>query len=154
LEAPRFEDLTYREEIQPGNIHREEWTWDGVLHSIDDHPSVIIDGGRETQWHSYGMRHRIGGPAWIKDFGNTVIYYNLGYIHRTDGPAMITETDEKWYFNDKLHREDGPAVIRNRDTGVPYEWWWRHRQYSDIDVWAEHAQIDPQLFLLIKLEYG
>lgn len=148
---PTFEQLEHREEFLPGNVHCEEWLWEGQLHSVDDHPSVILDGGREMQWHSYGMRHRTIGPAWTKDYGSIKLYYNLNMLHRTDGPAMISDAKQKWYFNNRVHREDGPAIIHD-DGHV--EWWWRGHQYFDIDEWFDHSRIDPELFTLLKLEYG
>ena len=151
LGPPTFEQLAYQREENSLGLVREMWMWEGKLHSVDDHPSVIIDNGSEKQWHSYGMRHRIGGPAWTKEFGLTELYYNLDMLHRTDGPAMISNTNQKWYFNNKVHRADGPAVIHNNGR---VEWWWRGRQYLDIDEWFNHSGIDPELFTLLKLEYG
>jgi len=153
LEAPTFDQLEHRKEILYGNIHREEWRWNGALHSVDNHPSVKIDGAQEWQWHSHGMRHREGDrPAWIKDFGTIQIYYHLNVIHRArGGPAMISDTKQKWYSYGRIHRADGPAIIHN-DGHV--EWWWKGYEYATMDEWADHGKVDPQLFVLLKLEWG
>ena len=117
---PTFEQLEYLviEQPFPGlsprrSILREEWRWEGKLHSVADHPSVIISNGKELQWHNYGRRHREEniGPAWIKNNGIFKIYYNMNEIHRSYGPAMIEPKSERWYYFGALHRKDGPAII-------------------------------------------
>jgi len=144
LEYSKFVDAIGRD--------HEAWRWAGALHSVDDHPSVIIDHGREIMWHAYGQRHRAnGGPAWIKDFGTTQAFYFLNALDRKDGPAMICNGDKKWYHHNNLHRADGPAIER---ASGEIEWWWSDKPYGTIDEWYEHSCIDPELFVLLKLEYA
>lgn len=158
-------DLEYRKSAITG-IHqsgwREEWRWNGALHSFDDHPAVIINNGEEEQWYKYGLRHRDEniGPAWIKHKNNIQSYYKLDQVHRINGPAITTPAEFKWYRYNKLHREDGPAVERRSPGGFiivsppRYEWWWDGVYFDDIDQWGEESNVDPELFILVKLKYG
>jgi hypothetical protein len=159
VDPPTFEQLAHLviEQSIPGlvphrPIFREEWRWEGKLHSVDDHPSVIIDSGKELQWHKYGWRHREEriGPAWIKNNGIFQIYYNMDEIHRSNGPAMIEPESQKWYHLGKLHRKDGPAVIY---IDGKVEWHWRGTKYN-LNDWAVASCVDPELFTMLKLEYG
>ena len=144
---------------------REEWRLEGSLHSINDHPAVIMSGALdEEHWYNHGVRHRdeILGPAWTKLNSNIQSYYHNGKLHRTAGPAMITPADKKWYRHDLLHREDGPALERINAPGTTqinyfpslYEWWWDGIPYTNLDEWGEGSGVDPELFVLIKLKYG
>jgi hypothetical protein len=157
---PTLEQLEYRVRSDPQSglalrtpIVREEWLWLSQPHSAEDHPSVIIDGGKELQWHMYGTRHRDEtlGPAWIKDYGRIKVYYNLGEIHRNNGPAMISDESQKWYLHGKLHRADGPAIIY-ADNRVC--WFWLDKWFFSIDEWFEVSKINPELFTMLKLEFG
>jgi hypothetical protein len=82
-------------------------------------------------WHRHGVRHRDEhqGPAqsWRNKLEYT--YWNAGLIHRARGPATC-------YYN----------VV---------EWWWYGVNFeSNMDAWADRANIDPELFVVLKLKYG
>ncbi len=69
----------------------------GQLHR-DDGPALITTDGSEY-WYLHGSRHRIGGPAFIRN--HVVAYYDNGQLHRLDGPA-VEYTDgriEYWIKN-------------------------------------------------------
>ena len=130
---------------------RDEWRWQGSLHSVGDHPSVIMrDDDINHQWHHHGVRHRAAhlGPAWIAKGQST--YYNCGLIHRRAGPAMLLDDHEKWYRHGQLHREDGPALISPRHQ----EWCWKGTIATNFDHWCTISDIDPEKLVLLKLEYG
>lgn len=144
---------------------REEWLWDGVPHSVDDHPSVIINGGEEMQWHTHGIRNRPEscGPAWIKSFETVSrweVYYQNGEIHRKNGPAWLSSSSEKWYCRGALHRADGPAVItcnisnRRSSTQDNVEWWWDGMKANDFDHWLNLASLPEEEKVFLKLKYG
>ena len=162
-----LEDLTYR--LTPSGVtkhgsitaKREEWLWNGQLYSFEDHPSVIINDGEELQWHTHGMRHRneLLGPAWSKVAEGCHTYYAMGEMHRNLGPAMIMPDSEKWYKNGKLHRADGPAVHRFKESQntrfeLVYEWAWQGSNFGSLDAWAEFSKCDPELHVLLKLQYA
>lgn len=114
----------------------------GRLHSFDDKPAEVMDGGYQ-KWYKHGVMHREGGPAIISCEG-TQYWMQDDRFHREDGPAVIGRDRQIWYREGKIHREDGPAYIdgakkrviwysrgvRHREDGpaVTYdngreEWW-------------------------------
>ena len=98
--VPTHSDLTYKiEDINGRQV--EKWLWQGQLHSVDDLPSMIVDGGVERHWHTHGILHRCGAPAIIA--GATEIWYYLGAKHRADGPAHISPGLEYWYLHGKRY---------------------------------------------------
>jgi hypothetical protein len=163
---PSFSDLTYRLTPPVGGAHlrpqvkREEWLWNGQLHSVDDHPAVIIRDGEELQWYTHGLRHRdeLLGPAWSKPKAGAYTYYAMGEIHRTLGPAMIMPHIEKWYRHGKLHRGDGPAIFRTDSPENMFElyveWAWNGSTFSSLEGWAEASNCDPELYVMLKLKYA
>jgi hypothetical protein len=136
---------------------RREWRWQGALHSVDDHPAIISDNG-EQQWYTYGLRHRPEhlGPAWINTSASLDLYYANGELHRRGGPAMIYPDCEKWYQCNCLHRADGPAIVRSARERFKddIEWWFNGNRFKDVDEWGKYNPIDPDVFTLLKLEYG
>jgi hypothetical protein len=141
---------------------RREWRWQGALHSIDDHPAIIFSDNGEQQWYAHGTRHRPEhlGPAWIKTSPSLQLYYAAGELHRRGGPAMIYPSSEKWYQCNVLHRADGPAIVRTSRWGLVHidppaiEWWFNGSRFKDVDEWGKFNPIDPEVFTLLKLEYG
>lgn len=146
-------DLVYRKQPTKNGI-REVWTYNGAYHNINDDPAVIINGGEELQWWMHGHRHRPEylGPAWIKSKSGISTYYNLGEIHRRNGPAMITPTGWKWYFHGKVSRLDGPAIY-DSEYYKSYIWYYNGSPYS-FEEWVKASGCSPELYILLKLEYG
>lgn len=156
------EDLEYSVK-RTGHVDREEWKYEGVLHSINDEPAVVINGGEEMQWWKHGSRHRDehDGPAWVKGKSGIFTYYNLGEIHRRHGPAMINPRSLTWYHYGTISRNDGPAIIsggkavNGKLTGeITYKWWYDGLSYLYMKDWAEAANCDPEIYVMLKLKYG
>ena len=148
-------DYTCSDTEPGGPFGFRSWMWNGQLHSVDDHPALILGDGTNIQWYKYGLRHRDEsfGPAWIKNEIET--WYNNGQIHRKNGPAMISPLTEKWYCRGELHRDDGPAVIvkyvvKSEQQGSDRGWYW-HGMRQSFDSWA--LNIDPELAVLLKMKY-
>lgn len=162
----KLSDLTYTFSTS-NEILREEWRDGETLHSVEDHPAVIISTLNsqeepvilENQWYAQGMRHRpeINGPAWIKmdDKGEPLqyIYYNTGLIHRSDGPAFISNGVTKYYKHGELDRRDGPAVILETDKGTTYRWCMNGVTFDDIDHWGLSTLVDDEIYTYLKLYY-
>ena len=145
-------------QLTDNNRPRREWHWQNSLHSVNDHPAVIFSDNGEQQWYAHGLRHRPEhlGPAWIKITPSLQLYYAAGKLHRRLGPAMIYPGQEKWYQHNRLHRTDGPAILRSiPQLSLPdVEWWYNGARFTDIDDWGKSNPIDPEVFTLLKLEYG
>jgi hypothetical protein len=114
----------------------------GLLHSIDDQPSLIDDEGN-TFWHKDGRFHRDNDlPAIIMNNGDKYWYINgvpnrldisLPYIEMSNGykeyrlenggHKTISHLKEEWFDKDNLlHREDGPAYIfYGKNRNIEYE---------------------------------
>lgn len=144
--------------MKDGVFRRDEWTWKGMQHSIDDHPSVIVNNGQELQWHKMGLRHRDEhlGPAWIKygpDLTTPVaeFYYNQNNLHRINGPAYKTLNEIKWYKNSLLHRADGPAVYN--PTTKYMRWFYNGVSYVNMEDWASASGVAPDMVVYLKLKY-
>jgi hypothetical protein len=159
---PTFSNLTYTCEPESfswtsGGIfanNRQEWKWNGFLHSVDDHPAVVIEELDEKQWYKHGQRHRAEhlGPAWSKGTPYWDAYYNSGVLHRVNGPAMINPHVEKWYQFNERHRADGPAVEHVNGTK---EWWLSGRHFNKLDDWLTYNKtISDDMKLMIKITYG
>ena len=156
-----MDDLAYtKRKWQAGSIEREEWRLEGALHSVNDEPAVVVDGGEELQWYKMGLRHRdeIFGPAWVKGKTGIFTYYNLDLIHRMNGPAMVGNHSMKWYTHGKITRGDGPAVIMHdgvtTDAGLTHEWWYNGSRCNNFDRWAEVSYCDSELYVMLKLQYS
>jgi len=136
---------------------RVEYTWKGQLHSVQDHPAVIINNGEELHWYNRGLRHRDEnlGPGWIKADQGLSIYYHLGNIHRSNGPAWTTWISKKYYWHGVLHREDGPTIIR-LSGNLPDTWYWKDHMCKDFDMWAQYAQekLSDEEIVMLKLKYA
>ncbi len=99
----------------------------GLLHSIDDQPSLIErtymgrqDGMvvKET-WHYRGRLHREIHPAMMMRGHKK--WYRHGFLHRGDDlPAVENPNGSRhWYLNDKLCRPSGgPTIIRSNGTQI------------------------------------
>jgi antitoxin component YwqK of YwqJK toxin-antitoxin module len=109
----------------------------GLLHSIDDQPSLIDDEGN-TFWHKDGRFHRDNDlPAIIMNNGDQYWHINgvpsrldisfpyiemyngeKHYILENGGERIISKIEEEWLDKDgEFHREDGPAYIRYNENG-------------------------------------
>lgn len=154
--APAFSDLTHEVVTDRLGRLRHEWRYNGTLHSVDDHPSVIVQDGVEKMWHANGLLHRDEslGPAWIKDSGATEVYYTTGEINRRNGPAVLSHSEMKWCRHSRMHRTDGPALIRECRDGVQETWWYDGVEFSTFEGWAEIAKPDPELYVFLKLKYS
>ena len=75
--------------------HVYEPSW-GLLHSINDQPSIIRANGL-LEWYWYGNRHRVGGPAIIFP-DKTQKWFKDGYLHREDGPAWYRSCGDCFWF--------------------------------------------------------
>jgi len=139
-------------QYERGGKYYKTWTWNDTLHSVEDHPSLIIRDGQgaiiEQQWHTHGMRHRDGDkPAWIKD--DVMLFYKNGEMHRDDGPAWEGITEQKWYRHNQLHRLDGPAV-----EGLKIAPQWYLDGYAiTMQQWGDDPRVDNELFVYFKLIY-
>lgn len=130
----------------------ECWSWNDALHSVQDHPSVVVYDryGRiiEKQWHTHGQRHRDGDqPAWIKE--GVKLYYKTNELHREGGPAWVGKGTEKWYKHGQLHRLDGPSII-TEDRVL----WHIEGQHYTLQQWGDDPRTDNELFTWFKLLYG
>lgn len=172
LKPTSIKDLEYirrvREDFQWKNpeVH-EEWRWEGLLHSVDDHPAVIIAKGRTQFWYTHGVKNRPEhlGPAGIEPgIGpGTLSYYKMGHLHRDKGPALISAYESKWYQHGLIHRADGPAVITHQDPNAAWNsaraarefvWYLHDHRYDNMNEWGEESGVDPELFVLLKLKYA
>jgi len=71
---------------------------DGVMHSFDDKPSVIMENS-DQYWYKDGNLHRDNGPAAI--FSNGTQYWWIdGKLHNDIGPAIIySNGTQRWFKN-------------------------------------------------------
>jgi hypothetical protein len=94
-------------------LNRNEYYYDGKLHSFNDHPGIIYHNGSKS-WYQHGIRHRDNDqPALTSSVGNRQWFQN-GVLHRdNDLPAIIfINGSMSWYKYGRLHRDDNkPAVI-------------------------------------------
>jgi hypothetical protein len=136
---------------------RHEWRWCGQLHSFEDHPSqraidkhgdIIIE-----RWHHQGLRHRDDdlGPAIARYSEEVYSYHKMGMLHRKNGPAIITKNTRKYYWLGQIHREDGPAIEKADGHNG---WAWHGTLHPNFQTWGERSGVDPETFILLKLQYG
>jgi hypothetical protein len=117
----------------------------GLLHSIDDQPSLIDDDGNKY-WHINGVPSRLNISLPYAEMSNGEKYYKLkngGYkiighlkktwfnkenkLHKENGPAYIKYDGnrriefEGYYLNGKEHKEDGPANIKYYENRIECE---------------------------------
>lgn len=124
---PSQSDLVYRVDIVNGR-KIEKWCWNGMLHSINDNPSMIVNDGDELFWHTHGQLHRSCNPAIINKIGKQV-----------------------WYKHDLVHRTNGPAKIYPDGT---IEFWLAGTKYLSIQEWLRHTPCDTEELVMLKLKYG
>ena len=76
--------------------------------------------GYEEWFDDDGLRHRDNGAA-IKWTDGNKEYYIHGIRHRIGGPAFIWGKSYQYWVDGELHRIDGPAVYRSekRNIGMP-----------------------------------
>lgn len=74
-----------------------------------------------------GVKHRLGGPAYISEMYDIEAWYKEGVLHRIGGPAYRHKSTLLWFVEGKLHRLDGPAVV---DLGCPKQYWIDGIKYS------------------------
>lgn len=103
-------------------------------------PAIIYANGNQ-HWFLYGMRHRVGGPAFLdlsKKYPITA-WYRYNKLHRVGGPARKFNNVTEWWYKGQLHRTDGPAVESLTKCGVDQEWWFkglRHRDNGPAVIFA------------------
>jgi len=153
--APSLSDLEVIVTNEDGN-HVVETHYNGLRQSVDDQPAMIINHGEELRWYHQDQLHRPEhlGPAVINKDKGIENYFLGGQMHRVRGPALITPTSEKWIKYNHMHRADGPASTVVIDGHTQYQWWYNGRIYSSFEVWAEENNIDPEVYTLLKLEFG
>jgi hypothetical protein len=143
---------SYIEYNEEGEIVREIWTKDGIIHRDDGPAMKIIDD--TTKYEVYckmGKIHRDNDPAilhyYLKENDEyeleDVWYYKNGYAHREDGPSNIEYTwDEeglrtvhKFYYLygcTRIPRKDGGASYEvEREDGRTFKQWWYYENCYD-----------------------
>ena len=127
------------------NCEREEWrTPDGALHRTGDRPAVVIYDkqsgavvGRE--YYERGRRHRLTGPAVIRDdWLSRTEYWVNGIQHRERGPAVrekVKDTgfvlEECYMINGRNVRADGPSlIIGDINSQVITDESWQHPEFG------------------------
>jgi antitoxin component YwqK of YwqJK toxin-antitoxin module len=102
----------------------------GLLHSIDDKPSLIDDDGHQY-WHINGALNRsdITLPFIKKSNGES--HYRL----ENGGYKITRNLEEKWLNkNNMLHRKDGPAWVSYHDNeNIKYESYFINGKLNNID---------------------
>lgn len=184
IQPTKLSDLQYHKYAVPVDIDSfsagqppailEEWRWEGQLHSVADHPAVIVDGGDQLYWYTHGQqdRNEFLGPAVIHPAKNR--YVKLGKLHRTSGPAVEYPNGRlEWYQHNKRHRLDGPACewptgrlewwqngLMHRTDGPAFkdkfgglEWWLKGEMY-EFEAWLSQTDLPDQEKLMIRLIYG
>jgi antitoxin component YwqK of YwqJK toxin-antitoxin module len=122
----------------------------GLLHSIDDQPSIIDDNGNKY-WYINGVPSRLD--------------ISLPYIEKSDGykeyrlenggKIIITLLKEEWYDkNNNWHRENGPARILYYGNGnLKYEYYYQnggnHREDGPANIkYYENGSIECKVYYL------
>lgn len=127
-----------------GNVFYYKYPGSRTLHNPNG-PAIIYhsdEGGvGDREWFIDGDRHRIDGPAVVRENGDREWWVN-DKRHRLDGPAVIKyKTEKQWWVDDHLHRTDGPAIVTARGYT---EWWIKGTQLwqSEIDVMTAKSRDD------------
>jgi len=77
---------------------------------MDDESFMEIDSFENKIWkNKRGLRHRLDGPAVIRNDG-TKEWWQNGELHRLDAPAVERGIRKEWWICGEKHRLDGPAV--------------------------------------------
>jgi hypothetical protein len=145
----------------------------GLLHSLDDKPSIIDNG--DLYWHKDGLLHRDNDlPSIIMNNGNKYWHINgepsrsdisLPFIEKSDGEKhyrlkdggykIISLLREDWFNKkDKRHREDGPAYTAYYENGnIKYEDYYlngkQHREDGPADIgYYENGNIKYEAYYL------
>jgi hypothetical protein len=89
----------------------------GLLHSIDDQPSLIDDDGNKY-WHINGVPSRLNISLPYAEMSNGEKYYKL----KNGGYKIIGHLKKTWFNKEnKLHRENGPAFIEYYENRIECE---------------------------------
>ena len=115
----------YRNEF--GELHREdgpalhnpktgaaEYRINGQLHSLNDEPATLFQGGKF--WYKHGQLHRDEDKPAVEYPSGYKEWHKNGKSHRDeDKPAVVYPSGTKmWYKQGKLHRDnDKPAKIES-----------------------------------------
>jgi len=148
-----LQELTYYND--KGN-HVFETQYHDLCQSVNDEPAMIINHGEELRWYHQGLLHREEefGPAIINKIKKIENYFLGGQLHRKNGPAVITPKLKKWIQYSKMHRADGPASIEDDNGTIRYQWWYKGKIFESFKTWAMENDIDPEIYTLLKLEFG
>jgi hypothetical protein len=90
----------------------------GLLHSIDDKPSLIDDEGNQY-WYKDGKIHRNNDlPSIIMNNGD-LYWYKDGLLHRdNDMPSIIMNNGDKyWHINGMQSRSDMSLPYVEKSNG-------------------------------------
>jgi hypothetical protein len=151
----------------------------GLLHSIDDQPSIIDKG--DLYWHKDGLLHRdndmpsiimnncdkywhINGIPSRLDISLPYIEMSNGekhYILENGGKKIIGKLREEWFNkNNEYHREDGPAYIyyNNKNGNLKYENYYingkKHRENGPAEIWYnKNGNIEIEEYFLNNIFY-
>lgn len=97
----------------------EYWNWWGGPYRVP--PGHNPKNKKDIEYlNSDGVRHRLGGPAYISTLYDIEIWYKDGKMHRVGGPAYRHRRNLVWYHEGVLSRADGPAVV---ELGGPKQYW-------------------------------
>lgn len=154
--SPTSSDLEVITYVDEKGRHIVETQYRDLRQSIDDQPAMIINHGEELRWYNQDQLHREEdkGPAIINKVKGVENYFLGGQLHRKRGPAIITPKIQKWIQYNEMHRADGPASIEYVDGTVKYQWWYRGNIYGGFEDWAKKTNVDPEIYTLLKLEFG
>jgi hypothetical protein len=96
--------------IDNGDLY---WHKDGKLHGDNDLPSIIMNNG-DKYWHINGVPSRLDISFPYIEMSNGEKYYRLN----NGGKKIIGHLREQWFDKDgKLNREDGPAITIYYESG-------------------------------------
>lgn len=153
---PMTSDLKVIKYVDKKGQHIVETQYRDLRQSIDDEPAMIINHGEELRWYHQDQLHRSEdrGPAIVNKSKGIENYFLGGQLHRKRGPAVITPNLQKWVQYNKMHRDDGPASIEYVDDKVIYQWWYKGQMFESFKNWAMANDIDPEIYTLLKLEFG
>jgi antitoxin component YwqK of YwqJK toxin-antitoxin module len=145
----------------------------GLLHSIDDQPSIVDNGN--LYWHRDGKIHRENDmPSIIMNNGDKYWYINgvpsrsdmsLPYIEMSNGKKRYRLEDggykkigrlrEEWFNkNSEYNRVDGPAYIRYNENGnIDLEYYYLngkiHREDGPASIqYYENGNIQCEYYYL------
>jgi hypothetical protein len=103
---------------QPSLIEKENIYWhkDGLLHRNNDLPSIIMNNG-DKYWHINGVPSRLDISLPYVEMSNG----NKEYRLEDGGKRIIGLREEEWFNKDDYsHREDGPSYVSYYENNNVY----------------------------------